>query len=71
MNIRNAIASVTATLQEVSDYFDNRSDVVDGDYGIPEANTEMSMLNEVEAALKRLADITRYIENLETKGVAA
>ena len=38
-------------LEACEAYFDNRSDVSDGDYGIPEPNEEMRLLNTVRAAL--------------------
>lgn len=38
-------------LDECEAYFDNRSDVSDGDYGIPEPNEEMRLLSTVRAAL--------------------
>ncbi|KWV46090.1 hypothetical protein [Stenotrophomonas maltophilia] len=36
---------------EAVEYFRNRSDVVDGDYGSPSPNEEMKLLSEGEAAL--------------------
>jgi hypothetical protein len=38
------IETIFSDLSEIEDYFDNRSDVVDGSYGIPEPNAEMKML---------------------------
>lgn len=38
-------------LRECEEYFDNRSDVVDGSYGVPEPNREMVLLSEIRAAL--------------------
>ena len=46
------INTVIEALTEAEDYFDNRSDVVDGDYGIPEPNTEMRLLQIVHEALE-------------------
>lgn len=45
------IVTILSHLSEVEDYFDNRSDVIDGDYGVPEPNTEMKMLQEVRDAI--------------------
>lgn len=39
-------------LRDCLDYFEARSDVKDGDYGIPKANKEMRMLQMIEDALK-------------------
>lgn len=46
-------AKLRAALEQCEDYFDTRSDVVDGDYGVPEPNTEMRLLSEVREALGR------------------
>lgn len=40
-------------LDECEAYFDNRSDVSDGDYGIPEPNEEMRLLTMVRSAQER------------------
>lgn len=45
------IAKMREALQECESYFDDRSDVVDGDYGSPKPNAEMTLLSEVRAAL--------------------
>ena len=47
------MVAVLATLHEVEEYLDNRADVIDGDYGIPEPNTEMRLLTEVRAAIAK------------------
>jgi hypothetical protein len=46
------IEVLTEALLDCADYFDNRADVIDGDYGIPEANKEMQMLSLIAQALK-------------------
>ena len=40
-----------AMLEECLEYFEERSDVVDGSYGIPEANLEMSMATAIKQTL--------------------
>lgn len=45
-----AIEAILA-LSEVAEYFDQRADVVDGDYGIPEPNEEMRLGMIVSAAI--------------------
>jgi hypothetical protein len=69
MNEKSVIAEIMETLESASDYFDSRSDVVDGSYGIPEANKEMILLQQCEVAIKRLSALQKHI-NAE-KGVAA
>jgi hypothetical protein len=52
--IRKAIARIKAmeaALEQCAEYFRERSDVVDGDYGIPAPNEEMQLLTEIEEAL--------------------
>lgn len=44
--------SIVDTLTRCLEYFDNRADVVDGDYGVPEANEEMSLFGDVQDALE-------------------
>jgi hypothetical protein len=34
-------------LEELHHYFDNKADVNDGDYGVPEANYEMAMASRI------------------------
>lgn len=48
---RATIDALVGALEACEEYFDNRSDVKDGDYGIPEPNREMVLLSEVRAAL--------------------
>lgn len=45
------IERLEAALSQCEEYFDNRADVKDGDYGAPEPNTEMRLLTEVREAL--------------------
>ncbi len=42
-----------AALEECLEYFEERYDVNDGDYGVPEANKEMQMGTMIEEALGR------------------
>jgi hypothetical protein len=42
---------LTAALEECQEYFDDRSDVVDGEDGQPSANEEMSMSRMIDAVL--------------------
>lgn len=46
-------AKLRAALEQCEDYFDNRADVKDGSYGVPEPNAEMSLLSEIREALGR------------------
>lgn len=41
-------------LNEIAEFLEDRSDVVDGPYGEPRPNRAMSLLGEVERALERL-----------------
>lgn len=50
---RDCIADLLAMLREVSSYLADRSDVVDGDYGQPVPNAEMTLLREVDAAIAK------------------
>lgn len=43
--------AMRSALQEAEEYLDDRSDVIDGDYGEPHPNREMRLLTEVRAAL--------------------
>ena len=42
--LRAKVTLMSNALDECEDYFDNRSDVVDGSYGEPAPNTEMRLL---------------------------
>jgi hypothetical protein len=42
------IVALHAVLDECADYFDNKSDVLDGDYGVPEPNKEMRLLSMIK-----------------------
>jgi hypothetical protein len=49
-----AIADVDQALIDAADYFDNRADVNDGDYGVPSPNREMTLASQCDEALERL-----------------
>lgn len=40
-----------SALRQAEDYLDSRADVVDGSYGVPEPNAEMSLLSEIRMAM--------------------
>ena len=48
---------VLAVLGEVEDYFADRSDVVDGDYGQPTPNAEMNLMRSYGVALDDIAEL--------------
>ena len=50
------MADMLEFLDEAEIYFDRLADVVDGSYGQPEANIEMSMLTQVRSLLSRMGD---------------
>ena len=56
-----AITEAIQALIDASDYFDNRADVNDGDYGEPSPNREMTLASQCDEALERL-------EALRTQG---
>lgn len=45
------ITQLESTLTECQSYFENASDVIDGDYGVPAPNREMTLLIEIDAVL--------------------
>lgn len=47
------VEPMVEALDSCREYFDNRSDAVDGDYGQPEPNAEMALLTEIDAAILR------------------
>jgi hypothetical protein len=55
------IAELESVLGECLAYFENRSDVIDGDYGFPAPNAEMRMLSRLDEAL---ADFAAGLEPL-------
>ena len=55
------MAEIMETLESASDYFDNRSDVVDRSYGISEPNQEMTLLQQVENAIRLLSALQNHI----------
>jgi hypothetical protein len=48
---RDAVNAAIAALCECESYLEGREDVIDGDYGQPAPNREMTLLREVRAAL--------------------
>jgi hypothetical protein len=53
----DCVAVLEAALDELETYFDGRSDVVDGDYGVPAPNEEMILrqtVREAQAALRSI-----------------
>ncbi len=46
-----------SALHHCEGYFDNRADVKDGSYGVPEPNTEMSLLSEIQEAMHGMTPI--------------
>lgn len=44
-------------LGDAHDYFDDRSDIEDGDYGVPRPNTEMWLMNRCERVMDSLPAI--------------
>ena len=51
---RAAIADAEQALIDAADYFGNRADVNDGDYGEPSPNREMTLASQCDEALERL-----------------
>jgi len=49
-----AIADVEQALIDAADYFDNRADVNDGDYGVPEPNTAMRLVSQCNEAVNKI-----------------
>ena len=49
-----AITEAIQALIDAGDYFDNRADVNDGDYGVPSPNREMTLASQCDEALERL-----------------
>jgi hypothetical protein len=45
------ITELETTLEQCREYFTDRSDVIDGDYGIPAPNKEMRMLQEIDEVM--------------------
>lgn len=48
-------AKLRVALEQCEAYFDNRADVKDGSYGVPEPNAEMQMLSDIRETLGRRA----------------
>lgn len=56
MNIsRDTAYDLLGLLDDLETYFDKRSDVVDGSYGIPEPNEAMQFLSRIKEAWQYLA----------------
>lgn len=59
-----------AVLQEVADFLEDYSDVMDGDDGAPAPNKAMSLLGEVEREIDRLerssSSATNYSQGSKT-----
>ena len=53
-DLERKIARLESALNSCLEYLDQRVDVVDGSYGIPEPNREMSLTNEINEALGRI-----------------
>lgn len=49
--LRRENERLRGALEQCEEYFENRADVKDGSYGVPEPNTEMSLLSEIQTAL--------------------
>ena len=45
---------IAVMLEDLHDYFDKRSDVVDGDYGQPEPNQAMVIANSIREMLDKI-----------------
>jgi hypothetical protein len=65
MNIKHVISEISEALEAASDYFDKRADVVDGPYGIPEADEDMRLLQRCEAAIKLLSALQSRMEKAD------
>lgn len=50
----NGNVELLEVLETCRAYFENRSDVIDGDYGFPEPNAEMRLLNDIDNVFKRV-----------------
>ncbi len=49
--LKQRIAVLVSALQDFEAYLDDRADVIDGDYGQPKPNREMTLLGEVRLAI--------------------
>ncbi len=76
-HIPTSNSDVAEALTQACEYFENRADVVDGDYGIPEPNTEMRLAQMCADALtvipvgvdqkRACIESSRAAESAETK----
>lgn len=48
--------AMVSDLYEVAAYFESRADVKDGDYGQPEPNEEMTLLDLLAGVIRRLEE---------------
>ena len=64
---RAAIADAEQALTDAADYFGNRADVNDGDYGVPEPNTEMRLASQCDEANNRLSAIRARTQSEPSK----
>ncbi len=51
--LANAGAAMASALLECLEYFENREDVLDGDYGVPRPNEEMQIASEIRDVLEK------------------
>ena len=49
--LKDRVKEMESVLTECAEYFDNRSDVIDGDDGVPRPNREMQMLQMIDEVL--------------------
>lgn len=52
LNAARRLRPVIDILEELEDHFDNLSDVVDGDYGVPRPNGAMQWVARIQEALR-------------------
>lgn len=51
--LHKAAPEMLAVLHEIESFLDDRADVIDGDYGQPKPNREMTLLVEVRRAIAK------------------
>lgn len=52
--LKTVLGEAKQVLNDLWEYMDDRSDIEDGDYGIPKPNKEMKLLVEIDALLEKL-----------------
>jgi hypothetical protein len=52
IRMRKHVGALRRVLLELEEYFEDRADVIDGDYGQPRPNREMQLLTEIKDALR-------------------